>query len=153
MWANIIERSSKGEGRIENQNYKWEAEAQRLLKEKENGNPKWVWQIDSSRTDDPESEVYYRLVRRSNTVKTIRTNFAPKVEIVSDVENILKLILDKNPKDFKTITDMTDQLAEMNVDDKQASVKKLKLIIRKQMYLSAEDKKKLEQYVGTFCNC
>jgi type IV secretion system protein VirD4 len=150
MWTNIITRRSGGEGGISDQAYNWKEAAENLLKSKENNLPKWVWQVDTERSND--SETYYKLIPRVKTTKAIRTNFAPKIEIVSEVDNILKAIESRNPTDYRFISDTIDQLTDMSNEDKQKAVKKVSSVIKRQIGLSASDKEKLEQYIGTFYN-
>jgi hypothetical protein len=40
----------------------------------------------------------------------------------------------------------------MSNEDKQKAVKKVSSVIKRQIGLSASDKEKLEQYIGTFYN-
>lgn len=144
IWAKIIMRTSIGDGEYSNQEYHWKDSADKLL----NSQRKWVWQV----TKTTDNETTYRLVSQNTTAKSIKTNFAPQVVIVSEVNEILLKIQQKNLKDFNRINDYINQLHESSADDKEKIAKRAIMAVRRQLYLSLNEQKILERHINTLHN-
>ena len=145
IWATLIRRTAPA-AYPENSQITWRQAAMRL--EKQRG---YVWQMDATDSDT----VSFFLTPQSKLKKSsIRTNFAPSVKKKTDIDDIISKIEDKNHKDGSWLKNNLDLLfsSDIDTDQKITVAKALIKRIRQMVYLSADEKSRLERYINTTHN-
>ena len=144
IWATLIRRTAPA-AHPENSQITWRQAAMRLEKQG------YVWQMDATDSDT----VSFFLTPQSKLKKSsIRTNFAPSVKKKTDIDDIISKIEDKNHKNGSWLKNNLDLLfsSDIDTDQKITVAKALIKRIRQMVYISADEKSRLERYINTTHN-
>ena len=143
MWAAIIRKKSFGPTE-KDQQIIWSDKADELFNDDQ---VNWTWQIESTKNN----VITMRPVRKSYTKKSIRTDFAVRVDINDEISEALELIEKRDKSAYLKLSANIEQLSKDIIGKKEIAEKSI-AIIRKQRYVHIALQDKLIKYVNSFHN-